>query len=62
MADLITEPRYPLHLTMGQLNDLKTLLDAATASEANPDADIFTLLDQVREARKHTASLKTPKD
>lgn len=53
----MSEPRYPLHLTMGQLSDLKTLLDAATASEADPDAEIFALLDQVREARKQAAGL-----
>ncbi|AZE48388.1 hypothetical protein C4K04_2716 [Pseudomonas chlororaphis] len=46
------EPRYPLHLTLVQLNDLKTLLDEATASEPDPDAAIFALLDQVRSARK----------
>ena len=49
--------RAPLHLTLGQLNDLKILLEAATASEVDPDAEIFALLDQVREARKQTVSL-----
>lgn len=47
-----TETRYPLPLTLDQLSDLKTLLDAATASEADPNAEIFALLDQVREAHK----------
>lgn len=61
MTDSISETRYALHLTMGQLNDLKALLDAATASEANPDAAIFALLDQVREARKHVIGLNTRK-
>lgn len=61
MTDQKAEPRYPLHLTKGQLNDLKILLDAATASEANPDAEIFALLDQVREVRKQAAkSAVTP--
>jgi len=47
-----TEPRYPLPLTLDQLTELKTRLDAAAACEADPDAPIFALLDQVRELRK----------
>jgi hypothetical protein len=61
MTEPEAEPRYPLHLTMGQLNDLKTLLDAATASEADPDAEIFALLDQVREVRRQAVGLCAPK-
>ncbi|MDF4211111.1 hypothetical protein P2W50_31155 [Pseudomonas protegens] len=47
-----TEPRYPLALTLAQLNDLITRLDASAAGEADPDAPVFALLDEVREARK----------
>lgn len=44
--------RYPLFLTLYQLNALAGLLDAATASEADPDAPNIVLLDHVREVRK----------
>lgn len=57
MSDTITEPRYPLHLTLGQLNDLKSILDTVSAGVGDPDADIFALLEQVREARKKAAGL-----
>jgi len=49
-----TEPRYPLALTLAQLNDLITRLDASAASEANPDAPVFALLDLARSLRKQT--------
>jgi hypothetical protein len=55
MSDQKAEPCYPLYLTIGQLNDLKILLDTVTANEADPDAEIFALLDQVREVRKQAA-------
>lgn len=51
------EPRYPLALTLAQLNDLITRLDASAASESDPDAPVFGLLDDVREARKQALSL-----
>lgn len=51
------EPRYPLALTLGQMNDLITRLDASAASEADPNAPVFALLDDVREARKQALSL-----
>ncbi|WP_324729631.1 hypothetical protein [Pseudomonas chlororaphis] len=57
MTQPTTESRYPLHLTVRQLNALKTLLDAATVSEADPDAEVFELLDLVREARRQAANL-----
>lgn len=47
-----TEPRYPLTLTLAQLNDLITRLDASASSEADPDAPVFAMLDEVRDARK----------
>lgn len=47
-----TEPRYPLALTLAQLNDLINRLDASAASEDNLDAPVFAMLDEVREARK----------
>lgn len=51
------ELRYPLALTLGQMNDLITRLDASAASEADPNAPVFALLDDVREARKQALSL-----
>ncbi|MHC8347738.1 hypothetical protein [Pseudomonas sp. RT6P73] len=54
-----TEPRYPLLLTMVQLNELKIILDAASASEGDPDAVIFSLLDQVREVRVKAANVSS---
>lgn len=51
------EPRFPLALTLGQMNDLITRLDASAASEADPNAPVFALLDDVREARKQALSL-----
>lgn len=47
--------RYPLHLTSEQLDALKRLLDTASASEADPDAEVFKLMDLVREARRQRA-------
>lgn len=47
-----SEPRFPLHLSVRQLNDLKGILDVAAQSEANPDAEIFKLIDQVRVSRR----------
>jgi len=46
------EPRFPIALTLPQMNDLITRLDASAASEADPNAEIFALLDQVRALRK----------
>lgn len=57
MTEPTTEPRYALHLTIGQLTTLRTLLDVASASEADPDAGIFELIDQVRAARRQAASV-----
>ncbi|WP_162874449.1 hypothetical protein [Pseudomonas viridiflava] len=54
-ARLITEPRFSVNLTAHQLNDLKIILDAATASEADPAAEIFKLMDQVRAACRQAA-------
>lgn len=47
-----TEMRYPLLLTLDQLTELRGRLDIAAAAEADPDAPIFALLDQVRALRK----------
>lgn len=52
-----TEPHYPLSLTLAQLNELITRLDASAAGEANPDAPVFALLDELREARKQVLRL-----
>ncbi|WP_130901865.1 hypothetical protein [Pseudomonas sp. Sample_23] len=51
------EQRFPMALTLGQMNDLITRLDASAASEADPNAPVFALLDDVREARKQALSL-----
>lgn len=56
MTDSNNEPRYPLHLTAQQLADIMILLDAASANEADPDAPIFELLNQVRAVRRQAAA------
>lgn len=53
---MTTEARYALSLTLDQLTELKARLDAAASSEADPDAPIFALLDQVRALRKQVLS------
>lgn len=53
---MTTEARYALPLTLGQMNDLIPRLDASAASEADPAAPIFALLDQVRALRKKVLS------
>ncbi|RBB97318.1 hypothetical protein C3E97_028060 [Pseudomonas sp. MWU12-2115] len=56
MPEAIHEPRYPLHLTESQLRALTGYLDAVSTSEADPDAEVFALIDQVRQVRKLIAS------
>ena len=54
-----TEPRYQLQpLTLGQLDLLKTVLEKASANEADPDAEVFELLDLVRKTRTNAIQLK----
>lgn len=62
MSEPSAEPRYPLHLTLDQLTELRDRLGSAAAAEADPDAPIFTLLDQVRALRKQALveSLERP--
>ena len=43
--------RYYLPVTLEQLHDLQSLLDAASAHEPNPDAEVFQLLEVVRKTR-----------
>lgn len=50
------EPRYPLALTERQLRALTGFLDAVSTSEADPDAEVFALLDQVRSIRRQVAA------
>ncbi len=52
------EQRYTLAVTLGQLEQLKLLLEAASAGEADPDAPVFELLDLVRKARTEAILLK----
>ena len=41
-----------VYLTVRQMNELRGYLEQASASEADPDAVVSTLIDVVREARK----------
>ncbi|MDF4211128.1 hypothetical protein P2W50_31240 [Pseudomonas protegens] len=55
----MNEPRYQLPpLTLGQLDQLKTVLETASANEADPDAEVFALLDLVRKTRTNAIQLK----
>lgn len=54
----MTEPRYQLAVTLGQLQDLQTLLETASAGEADPDAEVFQLLDLVRKTRVEAIKFK----
>jgi hypothetical protein len=49
------EPRFPLPLTQRQLQALTGYLDTVSTSEADPDAEVFALIDQVRQVRKLAA-------
>lgn len=42
---------YALSLTPKQLDELKSILERASMSEADPDAEVFVILDLVRAAR-----------
>jgi len=50
------EPRFPLPLTQRQLQALTSYLDTVSTSEADPDAEVFALIDQVRQVRKLAAT------
>jgi len=50
------EPCYPLPLTERQLRALTGYLDTVSTSEADPDAEVFALIDQVRQVRKLIAT------
>ncbi|WP_434598620.1 hypothetical protein M1D58_27470 (plasmid) [Pseudomonas sp. R4-76] len=50
------EPRFPLALTQRQLQALTGYLDTVSTSEADPDAEVFALIDQVRQVRKLAAT------
>lgn len=52
------EPRYSLDFTLDQLDELQTALETVSASEADPEAEIFVLLDQVRKARVDAIKFK----
>lgn len=56
MATATPEPRYPLALTERQLRALTGYLDSVSTSEADPDAEVFALIDQVRQVRKQIAT------
>lgn len=47
------EEQSPLYLSVTQLNSLITALDAVSASEADANAEVFTLLDKARETRRN---------
>lgn len=50
------EPRFPLYLTQRQLQAMTGYLDTVSTSEADPDAEVFALIDQVRQVRKLAAT------
>ncbi|OOG83211.1 hypothetical protein B0E42_20465 [Pseudomonas sp. A25(2017)] len=54
----VTEPHYQLDVTLGQLQDLESLLETASAGEADPDAEVFQLLDLVRKTRIEAIKFK----
>jgi hypothetical protein len=56
MATETPESRYPLALTERQLRALTGYLDSVSTSEADPDAEVFVLIDQVRQVRKQIAT------
>lgn len=60
MTEATPEPRYPLALTERQLKALTGYLDTVSTSEADPDAEVFALIDQVRQVRKQAATASAP--
>lgn len=56
MTESTQEPRFPLALTQRQLQALTCYLDTVSTSEADPDAEVFALIDQVRQVRKLAAT------
>lgn len=52
MTDPIAEPRYALYVTRRQLDDLKSMLEAVSSGEGDPDDEVFDLLDLVRAVRR----------
>lgn len=49
-----TDPLYELPpVTLSQLDEMKAALEVASVSVADPDAEIFKLLDLVRKTRAH---------
>ncbi len=54
----ILESRYLLSVTLGQLDELKRVLETASASEVDPDAPVFELLEMVRKVRTDAILLK----
>lgn len=51
----MTDARYYLPVTLDQLQSLQSILDAVSAREANPDAEVFHLLEVVRKSRTDAA-------
>lgn len=54
----ILESRYLLSVTLSQLDELKRVLETASANEADPDAPVFELLEMVRKVRTDAILLK----
>lgn len=56
---MTSEPLYQLPpVTLGQLDELKAAFEAKSAGEADPDAEIFKLLDLVRKTRTDALRLR----
>ena len=51
----MTDARYYLPVTLDQLQSLQSILDAVSAREADPDAEVFHLLEVVRRTRTDAA-------
>lgn len=51
----MTDTRYYLPVTLDQLQNLQSMLDTVSAREANPDAEVFQLLEIVRKTRSDAA-------
>lgn len=48
----LAAPRYPLYLEADQLQRIKELLERSSSREADPESPVFTILDEVRAARR----------
>ncbi|MNF64515.1 hypothetical protein D3C81_1403210 [compost metagenome] len=51
----MTDARYYLPVTLDQLQHLQSVLDTVSSREANPDAEVFQLLEVVRKTRADAA-------